>query len=316
MSSSYENGRWKMYEGPNTMSLAGVMAALATPLDEVEGLDDHGLEKLVAHIVSYPVSGICPAGSTGEGPLLDRATRFKLTSAVSRLIPSGVWNIPAAMSNVLNDVIEDIRAYEDAGAHAVLVTPPFYYQHDAAAIRRWYEAVVSSSALPIVLYNIPSFTKLSIPADVVAHLATDPRVIGMKDSSRDMEYFENILRVTSQASFSLLTGSDTLLLASGVVGGSGTIAASVNLVPQVVTSLWDAIVDGSLETAKELQVGLLQIVQVCRQAGFPSGWKAALSLQGRCSSKVAFPNLSVSKSDLGDLGEKLREAGVALAKEN
>lgn len=304
-----------MHEDLNNRSLSGVMAALVTPLDETAGLDDRGLERLVTHLTSYPVSGICPAGSTGEGPLLDRATRFRLTATVSRLIPTGMWNIPAAMSNVLNDVVEDIRAYEDAGAHAVLVTPPFYYQHNAQAISRWYESVVLSSTLPIVLYNIPSFTKLSIPADVVAHLATDPRVIGMKDSSRDMEYFESILKATSKTSFSLLTGSDTLLLASGIVGGSGTIAASVNLVPQVVTGLWNAIIDGSLDTARELQFNLLQIVQACRQAGFPSGWKAALSLHGLCSDKVAFPNSSVSGQEMRDLREKLREAGVTLAKE-
>lgn len=291
---------------------SGVMAALATPLDERGQLDEQGVIQLLDSLMLYSVSGICPVGSTGENPLLERATRVRLTSMVAERVPHGVWNIPASMSNTLAEVVEDIRSYSDAGAHAALVTPPFYYQHNSEAVRRWFESVVESSPLPIILYNIPAFTKISAPPEVVAHLAKDPRVIGMKDSSRDMEYFENILKAVNGSSFSLLTGTDTLLLASGILGGSGTIAASVNLVPEIVTGLWDAITSGSWESARELQNKLLAIVSACRESGFPSGWKAALSLKGLCSNFVAFPNMPVAGPSLDKLAQMLNEAGVVL----
>lgn len=290
----------------------GVMAALATPLDETGKLDEQGVIRLLESLMSHSVSGICPVGSTGESPLLERATRVRLTSLVSERITEGIWNIPASMSNTLAEVVEDLRLYADAGAHAALVTPPFYYQHNSEAIRRWFESVVENSPLPIVLYNIPAFTKISTPPEVVAQLAKDPRVIGMKDSSRDMEYFENVLKAVKGSSFSLLTGTDTMLLASGILGASGTIAASVNLVPEIVTGLWDAITAGSWESARELQNNLLAIVGACREAGFPAGWKAALSLKGLCSKYVAFPNLPVSGQSLDRLSQRLNEAGVVL----
>lgn len=293
----------------------GVMAALVTPLDESGNVDPASLERMLERLLSHALSGICPVGSTGEGPLLDRDSRVQMTSIVSSLIPPGVWNIPAVITNTLGDALADIETYADSGADAVLVTTPFYYQHSPFAVARWYETVAERSLLPILLYNIPSFTKISISPDVVASLARDSRVIGMKDSSRDLEYFETILDVTRGMPFSLLTGSDTLLLASGILGGSGTIAASVNLVPEIVTALWNAVLAEEWQIARELQSRLMAIVSVCRRAGFPSGWKAALFLQGLCSAHTAFPNPTLSGSGLESLAMELESVGVVTKKD-
>ena len=293
----------------------GVMAALVTPLDESGNIDRTSLERLVERLLSCSLSGLCPVGSTGEGPLLDRDSRFQITSILSSLIPPGVWNIPAVISNTLGDTLADIEAYADAGADAALITTPFYYHHGPSAVAKWYESVAERSSLPILLYNIPSFTKIAISPDIVASLACDSRVIGMKDSSRDLEYFETVLDATRGTSFSLLTGSDTLLLASGVLGGSGTIAASVNLVPEIVTALWNAVLAEEGQKARELQSRLMVIVGVCRRAGFPSGWKAALSLQGLCSAHAAFPNPTLSGSDLESFANDLEAVGVITRKD-
>ena len=293
----------------------GVMAALVTPLDESGNVDPASLERMLERLLSHALSGICPVGSTGEGPLLDRDSRVQMTSIVSSLIPPGVWNIPAVITNTLGDALADIETYADSGADAVLVTTPFYYQHSPFAVARWYETVAERSLLPILLYNIPSFTKISVSPDVVASLARDSRVIGMKDSSRDLEYFETILDVTRGMPFSLLTGSDTLLLASGILGGSGTIAASVNLVPEIVTALWNAVLAEEWQSARELQSRLMAIVSVCRTAGFPSGWKAALFLQGLCSAHAAFPNPTLAGSGLESLAMKLESVGVETKKD-
>ncbi|MDA8271423.1 MAG: dihydrodipicolinate synthase family protein [Actinomycetota bacterium] len=293
----------------------GVMAALVTPLDERGNIDRSSLERMLERLLSCSLSGICPVGSTGEGPLLDRDSRSQMTSIVSSLLPQGVWNIPAVISNTLGDALADIETYAGAGAHAVLVTAPFYYQHSPFAVAKWYETVAERSSLPILVYNIPSFTKISVSPDVVASLARDSRVIGMKDSSRDLEYFETILDVTRGMPFSLLTGSDTLLLASGILGGSGTIAASVNLVPEIVTALWNAILAQEWQTARELQTELMAIVSVCRRAGFPSGWKAALYLLGLCSANAVFPNPTLSGASLESLAMELESVGVVMKKD-
>lgn len=291
---------------------SGVMVALATPLDERRQLDKNGLGNLLDHVLEHPITGICPVGSTGEGPLLTREVRTLVTAEVSRRVPAEIWNIPAAVSTTIDDVIEDIQAYSEAGANAVLVTVPFYYQLNAPAILNWYEEVVERSILPILIYNIPLFTKLSVPPLVVSSLAKHKQVIGMKDSSRDMEYFESIVGVTKDANFSLMTGSDTLLLASGLLGGAGAIAASTNIVPEIICALWDAFERHDWSLGNELQSRLVEIVSISRKYGFPAGWKAALSLAKVCSAQTAFPNIPLSGSVLQQFAAELAEVGILL----
>nr|MDQ2724903.1 dihydrodipicolinate synthase family protein [Actinomycetota bacterium] len=97
------------------------------------------------------------------------------------------------------DLDADLGAYHDAGATAVLVAPPFYFPLDRDGVLRFYTGVADRSPLPIVLYNIPAMTKISIPPTVAGELAAHPMIAGMKDSSRDMEYFAEVLDATSGA---------------------------------------------------------------------------------------------------------------------
>ena len=134
----------------------------------------------------------------------------------------------------------------------------------------------------------------------------------MKDSSRDMEYFESIVNVTKGADFSLMTGSDTLLLASGLLGGTGAIAASTNIVPEIICALWDAFEKHDWSLGNELQPRLLEVVSIIRKYGFLAGWTAAFSLAKVCSPQVAFPNIPLSGSVLQQFAAELTEVGIIL----
>jgi len=282
-------------EPPAPSPPSGVMAALATPLTERGTLDHAGLARLVRHILESGASGICPAGSTGEGPLLSRELRTELTATVAELVTPSTAVIPATVSITPADTVADLEAYAEAGATAALVPPPFYYPLPDAAVHRFFAEVADRSPLPLLLYNIPAMTKVVLPVGVVTELAAHPRVVGMKDSSRDLEYFQSVADATADdASFALLTGSDTLLVASLLAGGAGTIAASVNLVPGMVTGLYRAVADGRWVEARSLQERLLAIVLACRRPGFPAGWKAALALSHLCEAHVAPPLVPAS----------------------
>lgn len=292
-------------------ALRGVMAALVTPLDERRRLDGDGLDRLLAHILAHPVSGICPAGSTGEGPLLDRATRVALTTGVVDACPPGVAVIPAAAGVSAGSTLADIEAYAKAGATAALVALPSYYPLSAAGVAAFYQQVADSAALPIVLYNIPVFTKVAIPVHVVAELASHDRVLGIKDSSRDVEYFSSVLAATAaHHRFATFTGSDSLLLPSVILGGAGVIAGSVNLVPGLVTELYAETTAGHLEEARVLQRRLLAVNATARQAGSPAGWKASLQLSGVCAAHSAAPGEEAGAAVVDRLAEELAALDV------
>lgn len=297
----------------NAAPVGGVMAALVTPLTGSGDLDHHGLERLARHLLRAGVAGLCPAGSTGEGPLLSRDIRIELVKSVGAMVPSGVAVIPATVSTTVDSTVVDLEVYKEAGATAALVAPPFYYPLPSSSVLRFFEEVAERSPLPFLLYNIPAMTKITLSVPVVEELSKHPKIVGIKDSSRDLEYFQEVCLATEghgSESFAVLTGSDTLLISSLAAGGAGTIAASVNLVPGLVMELYAATREERWSTARTLQVKLLAIVQACRRPGFPGGWKAALALAHLCGPHTASP-INPATSQLSErLADELTALGV------
>jgi dihydrodipicolinate synthase/N-acetylneuraminate lyase len=288
--------------------LRGTMAALATPWDAEDGrIDPGGLERLVARMVGGGVDGISPAGSTGEGGLLTPGQRAELTRRVRELVPAGLPVIAGLPLRTLAEAPAELDALAAAGADAALVAPPSYYPLSDDAVRRLYAELAEESPLPLVLYNIPVFTKVRLAPAVVGWLAAHPRIIGIKDSSRDVEYQQEVIMATADADFAVLTGTDTLLVASLALGATGTIAGSVNLVPELVSGLYRAFTAGDLATAVRLERELAQIVAICRPGYFPAGWKAALEIAGVCARHPVPPGTPVSPEEFVRISALLAE---------
>lgn len=291
-------------------SLRGVHVALATPWRDGK-LDERGLDSLIERVLAGGVKGVCPLGSTGEGTRLAAADRLTVLEAVRARVPAATPVIPAPTVSNLRDTAAEIEAMAARGADAVLVTSPSYYPASAAEVRSAYEALADAAPAPVVLYNMPAMTKVSIAPEVVGELAEHPRVVGIKDSSRDFEYFRAVRYATREASdFAQLTGSDTLLVESLRMGGSGTIAASANLVPELSTELFAAAARGDWTAAEAVQQRLFDVVVACRAAGGTAGWKAALELAGTCSGAPVPPGARPAEADVRHLRHRLAQLGV------
>lgn len=291
--------------------LAGVMCALVTPMDEDGATDPGGLERLVERVVRAGVSGVSPVGSTGEGSRLSASQRHDVVKRVRALVPDDVTLIPSPSTAVPAAVVEEIEAFADLGADAVLVAPPAGYLLDGVDVRRFYEDLADRSPLPIVMYNFPALTRVGIPPAAVGRLAHHDRVIGVKDSSRDLEQTLAYQYASVDApDFAVLTGTDTLLMPTLMLGASGAIVGSANLVPDLGVSVYEATLAGDWPRARDLQRRLFEVVAAARTAGFPYGWKAALQMAGVCAAHPAPPASPVSGDALVALRERLTELGV------
>lgn len=294
-----------------TPRLRGVLCALVTPMDSRGEVDDGGLERLVEHVVGGGVTGICPVGSTGEGPRLSDQQRHGVVKRVRSLLPAGMPVIPAPSTSVPSRVGADIEALAGLGADAVLLAPPPAYLLRDDDVRAYYAGVASQSALPIIMYNFPALTRVQIAPEVARDLAQHERIAGLKDSSRDLEYTQAVLYQTASVpDFAVLTGADTLLLATLVAGGTGAIAGSANCVPRLGTDLYEAATAGDWPRARALQERLFGVVAATRAVGFPSGWKAALAVCGICAGYPAPPALPVGGEELARLRARLAELEV------
>lgn len=267
----------------------GATAALATPLDEHGNLDEAGLTKLVDRVVGAGVVGISPTGSTGEGARLSRSQRLEVTRLVRERVPAGMPVISGVPLTSVAEGLDELEQLAERGATAALVAPPYYYPLQDVEALRLYENLAERSPLPVVLYNIPVFTKVSFAPHVVGALATHPNIAGIKDSSRDIEYFQKVLAATEGADFAVVTGSDTYLVACLLAGATGTIAASINLVPHLPVGIYDAVKAGDLGEALRLERELGHVIHLCRGGTPPVAWKAALAHVGVCQPYPAAP---------------------------
>ena len=289
--------------------LAGVIPALATPLTRDGGVDEAGVERLVGHVLAGGVAGLLPLGSTGECSSLDEGSRRAMLAAVVQANAGRVPVICGVAQTHLAAAQLEVAAAAALGADAALVTPPFYYPMDQAGVLAFYRTLARRS--PILLYNIPQFTKGVAEPETVATLAREGSLVGIKDSSRNFEYFELVRAATRDLPhFRVFTGSDTMLLVSLVMGGAGTICGAANVAPAWVVHIYDAFRRGDLESAREQQDRLTALVMSLRGGVFPSAIKAALDLQGICEPWPAKPIAPLDEAARATLQHQLSEWGL------
>ena len=294
--------------------VSGVLVALATPLNRDGSVDEPSVTRLVEHVLAGGVHGLLPLGSTGEGAALDEAARRRVLSAV---VEAGAGRVPVicgvAQASVAS-VRTEIESAARLGADAVLVAPPFYYPMDQASVLAFYRRIAEDAPVPILVYNIPQFTKVVVEPATIATLAAQGAVKGVKDSSRDFEYFEGVCIATREVDgFRVFTGSDSMLVASLAAGGSGTICGAANIAPDWVVRVYDDYARGDLAAARAGQDKVYQLVMALRGDVFPSAIKAALHMLGICEPWPAPPATRLDERLESRLRDRLAELGLHAA---
>jgi dihydrodipicolinate synthase/N-acetylneuraminate lyase len=287
--------------------LTGVLPALISPLRSDGCVDEAAVTRLVEHVIEGGVRGVLALGSTGETASLDETARRTLLSCVVAAAAGRVPVICGVAQSHLAAARTEVEAAARLGATAALVTPPFYYPIDQATVLAFYRRLSENSPLPILLYNIPQFTKVVAEPTTVAALARDGTIAGIKDSSRDFEYFEGVCIATRELPrFRIFTGSDTMLLSSLAMGGAGTICGAANVAPHWVVRIFDAFQRGDMVAARADQDTLYQLVMVLRGGVFPAAIKAACHLQGICEPWCAAPVQPLDDQLVAKLRDRLK----------
>jgi dihydrodipicolinate synthase/N-acetylneuraminate lyase len=291
--------------------LSGVLPALVSPLHRDGSADESGIKRLVEHVISGGVHGLLALGSTGEGAALGERTRSQVLKGVIEAAAGRVPVICGVAQPHLEAARAEVAAAARMGATAALVAPPFYYPTDQATVRAFYRRLAADSKLPLLLYNIPQFTKVVAEPATVADLATEGTIAGIKDSSRDFEYFENVRLATRNLEhFRMFTGSDTMLLASMAMGGAGTICGAANVAPAWVVRIFDGFRRGDWNAARSDQEALIDLVTALRAGVFPASIKAALQLQGICEPWPAPPTAALDDAATARLRDSLDRWGL------
>ena len=273
--------------------LAGITCPVATPFDEREAVDEDALANLVDTLVSSGIDALFPNGTTGEFASLSPDERRR----VLEIAVDAAADVPIVAGAGATSVAETLEYVDEAaelGADAAVIVPPYFHTaNDPAGTQRFFEAVADEASLPLLLYNIPACTGGEIATETVAAVAEHENIIGLKDSSGDLEYFLAAMRATPD-DFLLLQGYDALLVPSLRMGADGGVNALSNAVPEAFTELYET---AEAERGATLQAAIADLFEACGAYGFAPAAKAALAYRGVIPSDTVRPPLVTVPED-------------------
>jgi 4-hydroxy-tetrahydrodipicolinate synthase len=253
-----------------------------------------GLERLVEHMLAGGIHGLFILGTTGEAPSLSYRLRRELVDRVCRQVLGRVPVLVGITDTALVESLALARHAAQAGAQAVVAAPPFYFPAGQPELLHYVEHLTAELPLPLFLYNMPMMTKVAFAPQTVRQLLGNARIVGVKDSSGDLGYFEQLLAVARERpDWSVLVGPEHLLADAVERGGQGGVNGGANLCPRLFVELYAAACrhDAPRIAALRQEVFKLgQIYQVGRHASaIIKGLKCALSLRGICEDVLAEP---------------------------
>jgi len=225
--------------------LKGTLVALVTPFKDGK-VDLAALERLVDWHIEQGTDGLVPVGTTGESPTVNMDEHKNIIQTVIKQAGGKVPVIAGTGGNATAEAIELTRFAKDAGADASLQVCPYYNKPTQEGLYQHFGAIADACDLPMVLYNIPGRTGITMTADTVARLAERDQVVAIKEATGSMDQTSDIL---SRCDLTVLSGDDSLTLPLMALGAQGVISVVANLVPQNVKRLTDAMLAGDVRTA-------------------------------------------------------------------
>src|SRR3989449_9904293 len=259
--------------------LEGIVAPMATALTRDEKVDVKTTRALVDFLIAGGIDGLFPLGTSGEFALLDREER---KTVVETVVDQANGRVPV-LAGVSDPSLENVLAFakdaEEAGADAIVATPPYYYTTSDDGLFSHFETIARKSGLPLVMYNIPEWTHLFVPPSVVQRLAERQLIVGMKYTEYNLLNLLRFLRVAGKH-IAIFAGSDAMTFTNLEFGGSGGVIGVANVAPKLASSGFDEFRHGNLEAARLAQSKLLPIIEGISVGRFPAGVKEGVRMGG------------------------------------
>ena len=268
---------------------------MVTPLRGRDELDLPGLERLIEHILKGGVSGLFILGTTGEGPSLSYHLRREFIQRTCRQVQGRVPVLVGITDTAFVESLDLARHAAAAGADALVLAPPYYLPEGQPELQEYLDHLVAQLPLPLFLYNTPKLTKVQYELGALRWAMEQPRVIGLKDSSKSMSYFHDAVGLLKhRPDWSLLIGPEELLADALLAGGHGGVPGGANLFPKLYVQLCEATRTGDFNRSRQLHAQVMRISNSLYQIGHHAsavikGIKCALSCMGICDDFMAEP---------------------------
>jgi 4-hydroxy-tetrahydrodipicolinate synthase len=292
------------------MSLKGVFSAVITPFNADESLDIAGLRAVVDRTIEGGLHGLVPNGSTGEFQTQSFSERQQVVETVIEQAAGRVPVMPHVGALRTTEAVELAKHAEQAGADAIMAVAPFYEPLELDEIKTYYRTVADAVTVPVMIYNLPVATGVTLTAPDLAEVAQQAENIKyVKDTTGDWGQAVRLIHDYSDV-LTTFVGMDSFFLANFLEGGAGTIVGATNFLTPQLISIYNAIQGSDLVTAKNEWEVVFPVMQFLVSGGYVAGVKGALDLLGISAGPARAPIGPLPAERRQELEAILKQAGI------
>ncbi|MGH7806753.1 MAG: 4-hydroxy-tetrahydrodipicolinate synthase [Thermodesulfobacteriota bacterium] len=287
----------------------GSIVAIVTPFRNGD-IDENALKDLIEFQIENGTHGIVPCGTTGESPTLSHEEHEYVIELTVKAVKKRIPVVPGTGSNSTDEAIRLTKFAEKVGADAALSIVPYYNKPTQEGLYLHFKKIASQVKIPIILYNVPGRTGVSIAPETIARLANDCKnIIGVKEATGSVQMASRILYLCGM-DFIVLSGEDAINFPLLTIGGKGFITVTANVVPRDVAGLYNFYVRGEFNQARELHYKLHPLNEAMFIETNPIPVKVALSIMGKVRNEFRLPLCPMAPGNLEKLKTALKQYGL------
>lgn len=288
--------------------LKGSLVALITPMNQDGSINYEQLHDLIDWHIENGTDGIVAVGTTGESATLPVEEHLAVIEATVKHVNKRVPVIAGTGANNTVEAIALSKAAEQAGADYTLSVVPYYNKPSQEGIYQHFKAIAEATSIPMVIYNVPGRTVVSMSNDTILRLAEIPNIVGVKEASGNIG--NNIELINSvPEGFVVLSGDDPTGLPFMLCGGHGVVTVAANVAPKLFADMCQAALEGDIATACRLNEQLIPIYNTMFCEPSPAAPKWGLSLLGKCEPHVRLPLVALTEAGQAKVRAALEKSG-------
>ena len=268
----------------------GSIVAMVTPFKDGK-VDSDKLGELVEYHINNGTNAIIPCGTTGESPTLTHGEHGEVVGKVIEVANGRIPVIAGTGSNNTSEALSLTRHAKETGADGSLIITPYYNKPTQQGLYEHYKAILEEVDIPIIIYNVPSRTGVSISPETVARLFEFKNIVAIKEATGDIDQASQIINLCD---ITVLSGDDSLTLPLMSIGGKGVVSVVANILPREVSELVSSFLNGEIENSQKLHKRLFSICKAMFIETNPIPVKTAMKLQGRLNGEMRLPLCNMS----------------------
>ncbi len=285
---------------------SGAMTAMVTPFREGR-VDENRLRDQVEFQIRGGIDVLVPVGTTGESPTLNMDEHVKVIEQTIRFAGGRVPVIAGTGANATTEALELHTAAKKAGASASLSVNPYYNKPNQEGLYRHFMTLADRVELPIVLYNIPGRTGITMTPATVAKLNEHPNIVAIKEATGSLDLATEIMNLCG---ITVISGDDSLTLPLISIGAKGVISVASNLIPTKVKALTQFALTSNFTAAREVHHEIFPLIKTLFLDGNPGGVKHAMKCVGLDSGEMRLPLWEVNDTTKSAIEAEVAKLGL------